>query len=128
MKHLCLIMAVFTLTACSGKTGPSNSDVLFETPGAYMIVQGKNYDPKDLGPYSASLPPIYEKYGGRYVALSTDIDIAEGENDAQAIIISAWPDAASARKFWDSPEYSESKKLRDGIGDFDVVIVPALPF
>ena len=39
--------------------------------GAYMVVMGKNYDPAALGPYAATLPPIYEKYGGRYVAFST---------------------------------------------------------
>jgi len=95
--------------------------------GAYMIVMGKDYNPSDLGPYTQSLPSIYAKYGGKYVALSTDFDVAEGRNDMQAVIISGWPDAESARTFWDSPEYREAIKLRDGIGEFDVVIVPALP-
>jgi len=96
-------------------------------PGAYLIVRGKNYNPADLGPYAASLPPIYAKYGGRYVAFSTEYDVAEGSEDAQAIIMSAWPSPAAARAFWDSPEYREAIKLRDGIGEFDVVIVEALP-
>lgn len=94
--------------------------------GAYMIVQGKNYNPADLGPYAASLPPIYAKYGGRYVAFTTDIDVAEGENDAQAVIVSAWPSSNAARAFWDSPEYAEAIKLRDGIGEFEVIIIDAL--
>jgi len=33
-------------------------------------LQGKNYEAKDLAAYSASLPPIYKKYGGKYVAFS----------------------------------------------------------
>ncbi|MGB3455252.1 MAG: DUF1330 domain-containing protein, partial [Litorimonas sp.] len=87
---------------------------------------GRNYDPAALGPYAASLPPIYAKYGGRYVAFETDIDVAEGGSDYQAVIMSAWPSKAAARAFWDSPEYAEAIKLREGIGEFDVVIVGAL--
>lgn len=67
--------------------------------GAYMIVSGKNYNVKDLGIYSKALPPIYEKYGGRYVAFAPDYVTLEGQPDAQAIIISAWPDVKSAKQF-----------------------------
>jgi len=95
--------------------------------GAYMIVQGNGYAPGSLGPYAAALPPIYAKYGGRYVAFETDIDVAEGDSDYSAIIVSAWPSKTAARAFWDSPEYAEAIKLREGIGEFDVVIVGALP-
>lgn len=92
-----------------------------------MIVQGRNYEPAALGPYAASLPPIYAKYGGRYVAFSTDYDVMEGASDYQATIISAWPSSDAARTFWTSADYIEAKKLRDNIGEFDVIIVPALP-
>lgn len=91
-----------------------------------MIVKGKDYSPTDLGPYAASLPPIYEKYGGRYVAFAPKYDIMEGSSDAQAIIISAWPSVEAAKSFWNSPEYAEAIKLREGIGEFDVVILPAI--
>ena len=125
-----IILTTLLLSACSGATSPNSAPDLVITadaPGAYMIVQGKNYAPQDLGPYAASLPPIYAKYGGRYVAFSTDYDIVEGTSDYQATIISAWPSAEAAREFWTSPEYREAIKLRDGIGEFDVIIVPALP-
>ncbi|WP_371397821.1 DUF1330 domain-containing protein [Fretibacter rubidus] len=129
MKKIILYAAVF-LSACNANTGPDAAPdlaVQADAPGAYMIVQGKNYAPQDLGPYAASLPPIYAKYGGRYVAFSTDYDTMEGSSDYQATIISAWPSAEAARTFWTSPEYREAIKLRDGIGEFDVIIVPALP-
>jgi len=96
-------------------------------PGAYMIVSGKNYDAKDLAAYGASLPPIYKKYGGEYVAFSPNYVTLEGTPDAKAIIISAWPDVKAAETFWKSPEYEEARKLREGIGEFEVVILPAIP-
>lgn len=121
--------AALLLTACSAQpvADETASVDTAKTYGAYMVITGKNYDAKDLGPYAASLPPIYAKYGGEYVAFSTDYDVAEGEFDAQAVIISGWESADAARAFWDSPEYAEAIKLREGIGEFTVVIVPALP-
>ena len=123
-KHI--LAAALTLSACSNASQIDATDTVKADIGAYMIVQGKNYNPKDLGPYAASLPPIYEKYGGYYVAFAPKFDIVEGGSDAQAIIISAWPNVEAARTFWDSPEYAEAKKLREGVGEFDVVILPAL--
>lgn len=134
MKRLILLTA-FALSACIAADTSSSEEVTpvpdtVEAPapiGAYMIVQGKDYAPGSLGPYAAALPPIYAKYGGRYVAFETDIDVAEGDSDYSAVIVSAWPDKAAARAFWDSPEYAEAIKLREGIGEFDVVIIGALP-
>jgi len=121
MKTIILSLMAVSVAACT------QAKPAADMPGAYMIVSGKNYEAKDLGPYAATLPPIYEKYGGRYVALSTDYAVMEGNPDAKAIIISAWPDAEAAKAFWTSPEYAEAIKLREGIGEFKVVILPALP-
>ena len=127
MKRLIWIPALW-LAACAAETEVTTPvEIEAQSIGAYIIVQGKNYDPAALGPYAASLPPIYAKYGGRYVSFETDIDVAEGDSDYQAVIMSAWPSKAAARAFWDSPEYAEAIKLREGIGEFDVVIVGALP-
>lgn len=124
MKTFALALSSVTLTACVHTTEVTQ---MADTPGAYMIVAGKNYEAKDLAPYAASLPPIYAKYGGKYVAFSTDYAVMEGSPEAQAVIISAWPNAAAAKSFWLSPEYREAIKLRDDIGEFDVIILPALP-
>ncbi|MGB6229133.1 MAG: DUF1330 domain-containing protein [Litorimonas sp.] len=134
MKRVAILLAL-ALAACEPSVDTTTD--LVEAPaivadapapiGAYLIVQGKGYDPADIGPYAASLPPIYETYGGRYVAFDTTIDVAEGDSDYQVLIMSAWPSEAAARAFWDSPEYAEAIKLREGIGTFDVVIVGALP-
>ena len=118
------IAAATLTTACASET-PKDT-VSDKTYGAYMIVKGENYEAKDLGPYAASLGPIYAKYGGEYVAFSTSYDTLEGQENAQAIIISGWPNVDAANEFWASPEYREAIKLRDGIGQFTVVVVPAL--
>ena len=126
-----LIIATLALSACQGAStsaepGDNQSIAPAPTYGAYMLVMGKNYQAKDLGAYAQALPSIYAKYGGEYVSFATDVDVAEGTYQYQSLIMSGWPSESAARKFWDSPEYAEARKLRDGIGEFDVIIVPAL--
>jgi len=118
-----LIIGAITLAACQSQSVDTTKPA---APGAYMIVSGKNYDAKDLAPYLAKLPPIYEKYGGYYVALAPKYLTLEGVSDAQAIVISAWPNVDAAKTFWTSPEYEEAKKFREGVGEFDVVVLPAI--
>lgn len=126
-RLIALFIGAITLTACqSQNTAEITPTADNAAPGAYMVVYSKNYDAKDLGPYAQALPPIYKKYGGRYVAFAPNYVTLEGEPDAQAIIISAWPNVDAAKAFWASPEYTEAKKLREGIGEFEVVILPAL--
>jgi uncharacterized protein (DUF1330 family) len=38
-------------------------------------------------------------------------------------VISEWPDKDAALAFWNSAEYAEVKKLRDGIADCQVLLV-----
>ena len=95
-------------------------------PG-YMVVMGKSYDREDLMPYSQSLPPIYAKYQGAYVAFATNVETFEGDYPYQSMIISKWPNIDNARQFWNSPEYAEARKLREGIGEFGVIAFEGIP-
>ncbi len=126
----CIGIISLSLAACADvqtATEPAPTVQTVSETGAYMIVRGTNYNPQDLGPYAASLPPIYAKYGGRYVSFATNFVTLEGQDKSQAIIMSAWPSVEAAENFWASPEYREAIKLRDGIGEFTVVVLPALP-
>ena len=94
---------------------------------ALMIVMGKAYEREALQAYAAALPPVYAQYGGSYLAIAADYTVLEGEPDMQSVIVSQWPSLGAAQAFWASPEYAEARKLREGIGQFDVVAFSALP-
>ncbi len=52
--------------------------------------------------------------------------VLEGEGpDGGSIVVSEWPDRASALAFWNSPEYTSAKKLREGLADISVTLVGA---
>jgi uncharacterized protein (DUF1330 family) len=91
----------------------------------YMIVIGEVHDREAfLKGYAKAVPPLVEKFGGRYVLKGAGGSFLENAwcNQPSALV-SEWPDRAAAQRFWDSPEYAEAKKLREGIGDFQVLLI-----
>ena len=93
----------------------------------YMIITAKIHD-RDafLSGYSKATAPLVERFGGRYVMRAPGAETLEGDlADGASVAISEWPDRAAAKAFWDSPEYAEAKKLREGLADVQVVLVDA---
>jgi uncharacterized protein (DUF1330 family) len=41
------------------------------------------------------------------------------------MVISEWPDRDAAKTFWNSPEYAEARKLREGVADVQVLLIDA---
>lgn len=96
---------------------------------AYMIVTAKIHD-RDafIRGYGAAAAALVEKFGGRYVLRGPGAELLEGDFGAGAsMVISEWPDKAAARAFWDSPEYREVKKLRDGCAECQVLLIESPP-
>lgn len=96
-------------------------------PG-YIVVQGKVTDREGFKAYNEALPPIYAKYGGRHVALvpAPLVQVAEGTAEDRSVVISRFPSKEAAWAFWNSPEYAAAKKLREGKGEFFVMVLEGL--
>lgn len=94
---------------------------------AYMIVTAKIAD-RDafINGYGKAAAALVERFGGKYVLRGPGAELLEGSFGAGAsMVISEWPDKAAAHTFWNSPEYAEAKKLRDGIADVQVLLIEA---
>ncbi len=93
----------------------------------YMIVLGAFTDyQRFMATYQAAVGPLVERFGGRYVMVGRNIQVLEGDfPEGGGHVLSVWPDRAAALRFWNSPEYTEVKKLRAGTGQFLVVLVDA---
>jgi len=94
---------------------------------AYMIVLAKIHDrDKFLQGYGAAAAALVEQFGGRYIMMASGAEVLEGDMDPDAsVVISEWSDKAAALRFWNSKEYADVKKLREGIADAKVVVVEA---
>lgn len=94
---------------------------------AYMIVTAKIADrEKFIGGYGKAAAVLVEKFGGKYVLRGPGAELLEGGfGDGASMVISEWPDKDAAKAFWSSPEYAETKKLREGIADCQVLLIEA---
>ena len=94
---------------------------------AYMIVTAKIQD-RDafIAGYGKAAAALIEQFGGRYLLRGPGAELLEGDfGDGASMVISEWPDKEAAKRFWNSPEYGEAKKLREGIADVQVLLIEA---
>lgn len=92
---------------------------------AYMIIAAKITD-RDafINGYGKAAAALVAQFGGQYVLRAPGAEILEGSfGDGASVVISQWPDKAAARRFWNSPEYGEVKKLREGVADCQVLLI-----
>lgn len=98
---------------------------------AYMIVTASIAD-RDafIAGYGAAAARLVAQFGGRYLlrapgALLLEGGLGGGDFAGASMVISQWPDRAAALAFWNSPEYAEVKRLRDGIAKVQVLLIEA---
>jgi len=94
---------------------------------AYMIVIAAIADRQAfISGYGATAGALVEQFGGRYLLRAPGAELLEGQiGEGASMVISEWPDKEAARRFWNSPEYAEAKKLREGIADCQVLLIEA---
>lgn len=121
------------IAACMGNPpahSSASADEAAPPAPAYMLVLGTVNDRAAFGRgYAANLPPLYERFGGEYVALGRGIEVLEGDYGPESYVIGKWPSMDAARAFWNSPEYDALRRARidNNWGDFDVLLIEGLP-
>ena len=91
--------------------------------GALMIIQADITNPEQFVEYAKRAPALIEKYGGRYRCMRGQVEQLEGKPDNRKIVVSEWPSMEAAQSFWNSDEYAELKKVREGAAEIDVHLV-----
>ena len=89
----------------------------------FMIVQAKITALEKFRAYTAVVPALVSAHGGRYRVLGGATTVLEGAWPQVKTVVSEWPDRAAALAFWHSSAYREAAKLREGAGDFTIVLV-----
>ena len=91
-------------------------------PKGYVIARAVVTNATQWGVYAVAAGEAIKKYGGTPLARGGRMEIAEGEGRARNVIIEfASMDAAHAYAF--SPEYAAARKLREGAGYTDLIVV-----
>lgn len=82
---------------------------------AYVIVDLQEIiDAEKLNAYRPHGAPAVEKYGGRYLARGGQTASLEGGWTSERIAILEFDSLDQARAWYDSPEYTAARKIREG--------------
>ncbi|MFN2604426.1 MAG: DUF1330 domain-containing protein [Gemmatimonadaceae bacterium] len=94
---------------------------------AYLAVEIAIHDPETYERYKTVAPSSIGKYGGRYLVRGGTMETLEGDWDPERFVILEFPDAATARKWWNSPEYAEAKALRQSCAHTEMLLIEGPP-
>ena len=91
-------------------------------PKGYVIARATVTNPAAWAEYAARAGEAIKKYAGTPIVRGGRCETVEGEGRARNVVIEfASYDAALA--YARSPEYAAAKKLRQGAGAIDIVVV-----
>jgi uncharacterized protein (DUF1330 family) len=94
---------------------------------AYLIGQVIVHDPERFAPYVQATSALIERYGGEVLDVVRAVDVVEGSWPVGALTaLVRFPDKASLRAFWDSPENAAMKDLRHGTATSNVALCVSL--
>ncbi len=90
---------------------------------AYIVARLDVKDPTLLKDYLAATPSIIRKFRGRFIARGGATVTLEGPVESRRIVLIEFPELADAKAFYDSPEYSEVRKLRQSAAVAEFIAV-----
>jgi uncharacterized protein (DUF1330 family) len=81
---------------------------------AYLIGKIEVTNPEQYKKYVAVTPGILEKFGGRFIARGGETVTLEGPEEIRRVVLVEFPSLDRIKAFYNSPEYQEARKLRQG--------------
>lgn len=80
---------------------------------AYIVAEiGEIHDTATYDAYRAQTPGCIAKFGGRFIIRGGKVDVAEGQWNPARLVVIEFPDMATAKRFYASPEYQKILPLR----------------
>jgi uncharacterized protein (DUF1330 family) len=90
---------------------------------AYVIAEMDIHDPERYKRYTDAVPDVIAQHGGRFVARGGDLAVLEGGWQPKRLVVLEFEDLETAKRWYESAEYQEIKRLRDGAADLRIVAV-----
>ncbi len=78
----------------------------------YLVTNLDVHDGALFAEYSQQVAPIVAAHGGRYLIRGGEPEQIEGNLPVKRIVVLEFPTLDAVRRFYDSPEYEQVKKLR----------------
>jgi len=94
---------------------------------AYLIGQVIVHDLERFAPYVQNTSALIAQYGGKVIDVVRAVEVVEGQWPIGALTaLVRFPDEASLRAFWNSPENAAMKDLRHSTATSNVALCLSL--
>lgn len=90
---------------------------------AYVIVHVDITNWEKFQKYIKETPRVTAQYGGRYVVRAGETAVLEGTAPAGRTVVIEFPSMQRAKEWYNSPEYQEIKRLREGASTGSIIAV-----
>jgi uncharacterized protein (DUF1330 family) len=93
---------------------------------AYVIAETDVHDSEQYERYRAVSPDAIAAGGGRFIVRGGEVAVLEGDWRPKRLVLLEFEDLEAAKRWYDSPEYQEARRLREGAATLHVVAVEGL--
>ena len=91
-------------------------------PKGYVIARAVVTNASQWAVYAAAAGEAIKKYGGKPMVRGGRAEVTEGEGRARNVVLE-FESFDAARAYAHSPEYAAARKLREGAGYIDIIVV-----
>lgn len=93
---------------------------------AYLIVGLDVHDEETMQKYRELVSPNIAAYGGRYLVRGGALEVLEGNWAPRRTVVLEFPDMASLKRWYDSPDYEPIRALRFRAASADAIAVEGI--
>ena len=90
---------------------------------AYLLVDIDIFDSAGFAEYRKAVVPLVEKYGGKYIAVSDQVETLEGSWSPKRIVVIQFPSMARAREWFSCEDYRETCQIRKRTARSEIILV-----
>ena len=93
---------------------------------AYVIAETDVHDAEQYERYKAASPGAIAAAGGRFIARGGEVVVLEGDWRPKRLVLLEFEDVDAAKRWYDSAEYRQVRRLREGVASLHMVAVEGL--
>lgn len=93
---------------------------------AYVLAEVDVTDPVRYESYKNLAQEAIAKHGGRYLVRGGSAHVLEGGRVPKRLVLLEFENVASAKRFYESAEYAEAIKAREGAAHMSMIVVEGL--
>ena len=90
---------------------------------AYVLVEVEVTDPATYEEYKQLTPASLAAYGGKFIVRGGACETLEGHWKPNRVVVLEFPSVEQAKAWWNSPEYSKAKAIRQRAANTRMIVL-----